>query len=50
LLYVILAHYNLVSSIDDFLNLTFAQTELLLTRLTEFVEEINRQMKVGDFR
>jgi len=38
-LYIILASHNLVHGIDDFLSLSFAQTELLLVRLQEMLEK-----------
>jgi len=41
LLYIILASHGLVRSIDEFLSLTIGQTELLLYRLSEYVEKVN---------
>jgi len=37
--YFILAHHNLVRSIDEFLDLTVGQTELLLQAISEYYEE-----------
>jgi hypothetical protein len=38
-IYLLLAKYRIVNSIDDFLNLNFAQTELFLLNLQEMIKE-----------
>jgi len=43
-IYILLAKNNLVHSIDDFLNLTVGQTELLLHFLQEYYKEVQDQL------
>jgi hypothetical protein len=39
-IYILLAKYRVVNSIDDFLNLNLAQTELILLNLQELIKEV----------
>jgi len=48
-LYIILASHNLVKSIDEFLSLSIGQTELLVNRLSEWIEKTNQSYSVPSF-
>jgi hypothetical protein len=38
-IYILLAKYHIVNSIDEFLDLNLAQTELILLNLQELIKE-----------